>query len=75
MIDNVLDELEDFSVLEKARLNEFRNCHICPDRKPHDRKSYETKLSFSDASGIGTNIYITCVRCGCAQDITDYGSW
>ena len=61
--------------LEKDREDNFRKGHVCPDLVPHHREKLEYELSHSSASCIGTNTYIKCTRCGCMQDITDYGSW
>lgn len=69
-----IDQVEELN-LEDDRIDNFKRGHICPDLEPHHREDIEFSLSYSQISGIGTNTYITCTRCGCSQDITDYGIW
>ena len=71
MFGKSIDEID----LEKDREDNFKRGHVCPDLKPHHREKIKYELSHSSASCIGTNTYIKCTRCGCMQDITDYGSW
>lgn len=59
---------------EKSAYNSFIKGHVCPDRAMHDREKFRTVI-WESWSGIGSNLYIRCLRCGCQQDITDYGSW
>lgn len=54
---------------------QFARNHVCPDRTPHDGIEFKVALSESFASGIGSNLYVKCERCGCMQDITDYSEW
>jgi len=60
---------------EQRDYDNFKNTHICPTRKPHDNIKFDVSISNSYASAIGTNTYVKCERCGCMQDITDYGEW
>ncbi len=60
---------------EEHDYKSFKKHHVCPDRKLHDNVEYEVTVSFSCASGIGSNKYVKCERCGCMQDITDYSEW
>jgi len=59
---------------DKNACNSFIKGHVCPDRSMHDNEKFRTVM-WEDWSGIGANLYIRCLRCGCQQDITDYGSW
>lgn len=71
------DELikRNFCGNEERDYKNFTKHHVCPDRKLHDNVPYEVTLSYSCASGIGSNTYVKCERCGCMQDITDYSQW
>lgn len=64
-----------FNGYEEHDYEQFKSSHVCPDRKPHDNIEYGVTISYSYASSIGTNTYVKCERCGCMQDITDYGMW
>jgi len=67
--------MEGLTEYEKNCYDSFIGGHVCPDRKMHDRVEFETTMWGSSSSGIGPNLYVECLRCGCQQDITDYGSW
>ena len=60
---------------ERILVDNFRSGHVCPDRKLHDGVAFTVQISGGGNSGIGPNTYIKCMRCGCQQDVTDYGSW
>jgi hypothetical protein len=60
---------------ERMIIDSFRSGHVCPNRKLHDRKPFNVEISGYSANGIGPNTYIKCLRCGCQQDVTDYGAW
>ncbi len=59
---------------EKERFKAFYEGHICPDREPHDRIVNHVTIS-NGIAGLGRNTYVTCDRCGCMSEITDYGEW
>ena len=69
------DNLKELGDIEQLRVDSFKQGHICPDRKHHDGITFEVTHSYSNLSGIGTNHYIKCERCGGQQEVTDYGSW
>ena len=71
MFGKSIDEID----LEKDREDNFRRSHVCPDLQPHHRDKFECTISYDSGGGIGRNVYIKCLRCGCSHDITDYGSW
>lgn len=47
--------------------------HECEDKS--DFKDSDYRLEISQASGIGTNLYVRCIRCNIKIDITDYSVW
>jgi len=70
-----IDNPRNFVGDEQRDYEQFARSHICPDRKPHDSIKFDVEVTYSFASAIGTNTYVGCARCGCMQDITDYGAW
>lgn len=64
-----------FCGFEEHDYKMFKEHHVCPDRQLHDNVPFEVTLSSSNASGIGSNAYVKCERCGTMQDITDYSTW
>lgn len=66
-----VDEID----LEQDRTANFKLGHVCPDLKQHHNVKFKCEISTSNASGIGENTYIKCLRCGCEQDATDYNIW
>ncbi len=60
---------------EEAEHKIFIESHICPDREPHDRIINHVTISTGVGGIIGRNTYVTCERCGCMAEITDYGVW
>ncbi len=69
------EEIPHFCGFEKHDYEMFKKHHVCRDRQLHDNIHFDVTLSSSSASGIGSNTYVKCERCGAMQDITDYSMW
>lgn len=60
---------------EKKLFKLISNIHKCPWYLRIFHKEQHFDISEHNSSGIGSNIFIKCSRCGQIYDITDYDVW